>query len=268
MQLDPIVEEFRERPLEKSNPFVLADAIYRRVHQGKRVVSMGLFITIGVSEEGQREVLGFHVHKTESTTIWKEFFQHLEARGIHHVDMVTSDAHGRIKAAIQDEFPGASWQRCQSHFSKNVQDACPAKHKAECLQGLHDMYNAPTLDECRNRRDTLLEFLFMNAPKAARVLEKGFDDVTAVYGLPTQYRKKLHTSNSVERLNEELRRRQRVLRMFANEQSLIRLVGAIQLETHNRWMNGKSYMMMDAFHESRATSPMGDEDMRLLIRAI
>ena len=241
-ELDPAVEAFRSRPLEGSYRFVCCDAIYMRVHREYRVVSVGLFIAIGVNEEGRREVLGFDTMTAESTSAWKAFFQGLMDRGLHGVELITSDAHGGIKSAIQEKFPGAAWQRCQTHFSRNVLERCPKSLRAEIHRALNDMYNAPDLEGCKARFAAMLTKYGDQAAKAMKVLEDGFFDVISIYALPEAYRKRLRTSNGIERLNEELRRRERALRIFPNEASLLRLMGALLLEQHEQWMTGNRYL--------------------------
>lgn len=243
--LDPEIKAFRERPLTGPYPFVCCDAIYMRTHQDRRVDSTALLIAIGVNGEGKREVLGFDVMKSESTGSWKVFFQGLLDRGLSGVELVTSDAHCGIKAAIKEKFCGAAWQRCQTHFSRNVLERCPKGIREEVHRALNDMYNAPDLESCKERLQAILEQYGEVAKAAMQVLEEGFYDVISIYALPPHYRKKLRTSNSLERLNEELRRRERVIRIFPNQESLIRLMGAILLEQHEAWISGRTYIRMD-----------------------
>lgn len=257
-QLDPAIDEFRNRPLEKHYPFISADAIYMRVRKNKRIISIGLLIAIGVNQEGKREILGFTTNKGESTSAWADFFKELKNRGLTQVDIVTSDNHGGIREAIKQEFPGTAWQRCQTHFSKNVLDKTPKKIRSDLHRALTDMYNAPNLEECCNRRDNILEKYSETAPEATNTIEEGFDDIVSVFALPVHYRKKIRTSNNIERLNEELRRRERVIRIFPNEQSLIRLMGAVLMEIHEKWISGRNYLNMDDYYsEFSAAAPMG-----------
>ena len=249
--LDPAVESFRNRSLERHYPFLIADAIYMKVREDHRIRSKGLLIAIGVNAEGSREVLGFTVADGESKEGWSGFFESLKDRGLRDVDLVTSDNHSGLKSAIQEQFHGASWQRCQTHFSKNVLDKTPKKIQAEMTAGLNDMYNAPDLKTALERKDRLLEWMQEQAPKAVEILDEGFDDVTAVFGLPVAYRKRLRTTNSIERQNEELRRRERVIRIFPNEESLIRLMGSVLMDIHEKWTTGKKYFTMDKYYEER-----------------
>lgn len=249
--LDPIVESFRHRPLERHYPFLIVDAIYMKARDEKRVKSRGFLIAIGVNDEGNREVLGFEIADGESESSWSNFFESLKTRGLRAVDLVSSDNHGGLKRAIQKHFHGAAWQRCQTHFSKNLLDKVPKKLRSEVKANLTDLYNAPELEDAKTRKQHMLEKYEVTAPKAMELLDEAFDDVTAVYALPQPYRKRLRTTNGIERLNEELRRRERVIRIFPNDQSLIRLMGAVLMEIHEKWINGKKYFNMDCYFEER-----------------
>ena len=250
-ELDPVVESFRNRPLARRYPFMIVDAIYMKARDDGRVKSRGLLIATGINEEGNREVLGFKVADGESEEAWSDFFAGLKARGLQDVDLVVSDNHGGLKKAIQRQFHGAGWQRCQTHFSKNLLDKTPKKLQAEIKTGLNDLYNAPDLKQAKARKQQLLESYQDQAPKAMALLDDSFDEITAVFALPDAYRKRLRTTNSIERLNEELRRRERVIRIFPNDNSLIRLIGAVLMEHHEKWMTGKKYFTMDRYFEER-----------------
>ena len=249
--LDPIVAAFRNRPLERHYPFLIVDAIYMKARDDQRVKSRGFLIATGVNEEGNREVLGFEIADSESEESWSRFFESLKARGLRAVDLVSSDNHGGLKNAIHKQFQGASWQRCQTHFSKNLLEKVPKKYKAEVKTALTDLYNAPDLKEAKSRKERMLAIYEETAPKAMGLLDEAFDDITAVFALPQPYRKRLRTTNGIERLNEELRRRERVIRIFPNDQSLIRLMGAVLMEHHEKWINGKKYFNMDCYFEER-----------------
>ena len=249
--LDPIVAAFRNRPLERHYPFLIVDAIYMKARDDQRVKSRGFLIATGVNEEGNREVLGFEIADSESEESWSRFFESLKARGLRAVDLVSSDNHGGLKNAIQKQFQGASWQRCQTHFSKNLLDKVSKKYRAEVKTALTDLYNAPDLKEAKSRKERMLAIYEETAPKAMGLLDEAFDDITAVFALPQPYRKRLRTTNGIERLNEELRRRERVIRIFPNDQSLIRLMGAVLMENHEKWINGKKYFNMDCYFEER-----------------
>jgi len=248
-ELDPVVEEFRHRPLERHYPFLIVDAIYMKAREDQRVKSRGLLIAIGVNDGGYREVIGFTIADGESEEAWSDFFASLKARGLRHVDLVCSDNHGGLKRAIQKQFHGTAWQRCQTHFSKNLLDKVPKRLRSEVKSSLADLYNAPDLKEAKSRKQRMIEKYQKQASKAMALLDDSFDEITAVYALPESYRKRLRTTNSIERLNEELRRRERVIRIFPNDTSLIRLIGAVLMEHHEKWINGRRYFNMERYYE-------------------
>lgn len=245
--LDPIVEAFRNRKLSKSYPFVIADAIYLKIREEGRVRSSALMIAIGVNEEGYREVLGFEIADSESEIGWGNFFAKLKERGLEEVDLITSDNHKGLVQAIRKHFQGAVWQRCQTHFSRNVLDKAPKKYQPELKDSLNRIYNAKDEKDARELLAKTIQEFEGVAPKASRILEDGFDDVIAVMYLPEKYRRKLRTSNGLERLNEEIRRRDRVIRIYPNEASAIRLIGALLMEVDERWTSGRKYMDMQAY---------------------
>ena len=216
-----------------------------------------------MNDDGFREVIGFTVVDGESEAAWNEFFLSLKERGPKDVDLVTSDAHGGLTKAISKQFCGASWQRCQTLFSKNMLDKTPKKLQTDVKVALTHLYNAPELKDATARKNQLIERYQEEAPEAMVLLDERFDEITAVYGLPEPYRKRLRTSNSIERLNEELRRRERVIQkrpsyqtnilrgIFPNETSMIRLMGSVLMEIHEKWMTGKKYFNMERYEASK-----------------
>ena len=261
-QLDPAVKAFRERKLTGSHPFLIVDAIYLKARENGAVRSKGMLVAIGVNSEGKREVLGFQTGDGESHDTWAAFFKALKARGLQGVDLVVSDNHGGLVKAIGEQFCGAMWQRCQTHFARNVLEKVPKRQRPEIHARLNDLYNSPDLSEALRRKDGLLDVLSAISPKAAEVLDQGFDDVTAVFSLPEGYRTRLRTSNGIERLNEEIRRRERVIRIFPNEQSIDRLIGTLLLEQHERWISGKTYFNMEGYHLEKDKARIAAELIR------
>lgn len=249
-RLDPVVEEFRNRPLNKHYPFVIVDALYTKSREEKRVRSVGVLIAKAVSEDGKREIIGFTVADSESESSWSSFFASLKERGLKNVDYLVSDNHSGLRKALAKEFQGSTWQRCQTHFSKNILDAANKKLQPELKSWLKSMYNAQNIIIARNIKDEIVSIFEAKAPKAVEVLELGFDDAMAVMDLPEKYRKRLRTSNSIERLNQEIRRRERVIRIFPNRESVIRLIGALLIEHHEKWSSGKRYLNMEEYYNS------------------
>ncbi len=248
-KLDPMVEAFRTRPLKGSYPFVLADAIYLKVREDGRVRSKGLLMAVGVGGEGYREVLGFKLADSETESGWGEFFSELRERGLTSVDLITSDDHRGLVKAIRRHFQGASWQRCQTHFSRNVLERAPKKCQPDLKQDLNRIYNAKDEEDARRLLKETVESYGEKAPASVKILEEGFEDIMAVMSLPQKYRRKLRTSNGIERLNEEIRRRDRVIRIYPNEESVIRLIGALLVEHDERWSTGKKYMDMQEYYD-------------------
>lgn len=248
-QLDPIVTAFKDRPLEKNYPFIIVDALYLKVREDGKVRSKGLLIAIGVNEEGYREILGFQLSNSESETSWGEFFRTLKERGLTGVELITSDQHKGLVNAIQKHFQNATWQRCQTHFSRNILDKTPKHLQPELKEQLRQLYEAVDIDSARKVRDQIYEAYEKKSPNAMKILDEGFDDVTAVLNLPLKYRKRLRTTNGLERLNEEIRRRERVIRIFPNSDSVIRLIGALLMEQDEKWTTGRKYFEMNEYYQ-------------------
>jgi putative transposase len=248
--LDPMVNAFRTRSLKSHYPFLMVDAIYVKVRENKRIQSKGLLIAIGINEEGYREVIGFQLANSESENSWGEFFGSLKERGLKDVHLVTSDDHKGLVNAVRKHFQEASWQRCQTHFSRNMLDHAPKALQPEIKEDLGRLYESVDLESARKVRDQIIAKYEAKAPKATDLLDEAFDDITAVLSLPLRYRKRLRTTNGVERLNEEIRRRERVIRIFPNEASVIRLMGALLMEQDEKWQTGRRYFDMELYYHT------------------
>lgn len=251
-KLDPIVEAFRTRPIKVHYPFLMVDALYIKVREDHRVKSKGLLIAVGVNEEGYREIIGFQVSDTENESSWGELFSSLKERGLKDVHLITSDSHQGLVNAARRHFQGASWQRCQTHFSRNILDHTPKALQPEIKEELRKLYDAVDMDSARKVKDEILSKYETKAPKVVSLLDEAFDDITAVLSVPLKYRKRLRTTNGVERLNQEVRRRERVIRIFPNEESVIRLMGALLMEQDEKWQAGRKYFDMGLyFHTTK-----------------
>lgn len=245
-RLDPKIAEWRNRPLGYF-PFVLVDGIVTKVRIDGRVRPQSMLVATGVNPEGYREVLGFYVGDSESEHTWSEFFASLKARGLTGVDLVVSDEHKGLVKAIQTHFQGASWQRCQTHFMRNIVDATPKALATEVRDRVRAILQAPDAATARTLLETTLRDYAERAPKAMACLEAGIDDALAIMALPSYYRKRLRTTNSVERLNEEIRRRERVIRIFPNVASLERLIGALLMEMDEEELGSRKYFEMGEY---------------------
>ncbi|WP_126429726.1 IS256 family transposase [Brevibacillus marinus] len=251
-RLDPIVTAWNNRNLRESfYPFLIVDALVLKVREEGRVRSRGVMLAYGVNTEGYREVLGLMLGDSESEDSWSEFFSWLKDRGLRGVELIVSDQHGGLVRAIRTHFQGVTWQRCQTHFMRNILDATPKQLQEELYPRVRAILDAPDLETARLLLQQTVETYEAKATKAISVLENGFDDATAVLLLPEKYRKRLRTTNGMERLNEEIRRRERVIRIFPNRESVIRLIGALLMEIDEKWASGKKYLDMTEYLEWR-----------------
>ena len=246
--LEPRVRAFNERRLEGEYPFVVVDALFIKSRQEDRVVSRAVLTVSGISTEGYREILGVRIGDTESFATWDETFRWLRARGLKGTLFIISDDHGGLREAAARHFQGASWQRCQVHLMRNILGQCSTRHRAEVAAAVKLVLQAPDLVEARRRQAEFVERFAKSAPKAVACLEAGFEDAMAVMVLPEKYRKRLRTTNLQERLNEEIRRRERVIRIFPNDDSALRLIGAMLAEQNEVWQERK-YLDMQEYQE-------------------
>ena len=245
--LDPLVESWNHRPLTETYPFVVVDAMVTKVREDGRVRSRGLLLAFGINMQGYRELLGFWVGDSESEASWSEFFLSLKQRGLRGVELIVSDQHTGLVKAIRTHYQGTTWQRCQTHFTRNILDATPKALKEELHARLRPIFTAPDLQTARLLFSKTIEIYQDKLPKAMKTLESGFDDATAVLMLPEKYHKRLRTTNAMERLIEEVRRRERVIRIFPNRESLTRLLGALLIEFDEKWASGRRYLDMTEF---------------------
>jgi transposase-like protein len=231
------------------------DALYLKIREDGRVRNRGVMLGIGVNTDGHREVLGMMLGDTESEESWTAFFSWLKQRGLRGVDLVVSDDHGGLVRSIRQQLQGVTWQRCQTHFMRNIMNAAPKELKNEIYTHVRAILEAPDPETARILLQQTIASFGEKAARAIRTLETGFDDATAVLGLPEKYRKRLRTTNSVERLNEEVRRRERVIRIFPNRESVVRLIGALLMEQDEKWAAGRKYFDMAEYLEWRKDRP-------------
>ena len=228
--LDGIVDEFKNRPLDGIYPFMYVDATYLKVRENHRITSKALMVALAMTDEGKREIVGFEVYDNESKETWRTFMEGLKVRGLTGLKMVTSDAHGGILYAISKVFPEVPWQRCQTHFSRNVLDQAPAKYQKAIHAGLLDMYQSDSVEEARRKRDLLIDEYTDVAAKAMECLDNGFESVMTVMAIPQRLQRFHRTTNHLERLNREIKRRANVIGVFPNVQSILRIIGSVLLE--------------------------------------
>ena len=214
-----------------------------------RVRSQSALIAIGVNMRGYREVLGFWIGDSETYGSWNDFLAWLKGRGLRGVDLVVSDQHGGLVKAVETQFQEVMWQRCQTHFTRNILDACPKQLQSQLHSQLRVIWEAPDMETARQMLQRVMDNFGNRAPRAVDILEQGFDDAVAVLNLPERYRKRLRTTNGIERLNEEVRRRERVIRIFPNVESAKRLLGALLMEKDEAWSTDRQYFDMRAYVE-------------------
>ena len=250
-KLDAEVAEWRSRLLTEEYPYLIFDARYEKVRRGGAVVSQGVLVAIGISAAGCREVLGCWVAESESEASWGEVFAELKQRGLSGVRYVVSDDHAGMVKAIGRHFQGAVWQRCQVHFVRNALSLCGVQQRPLVLRLMKTITESATREAAKAALAAAIVEFEKKAPKVARLLEEHGEEILGVYALPEAHRKRMRTTNMLERQNQELKRRTRVIRVFPHEQSCLRLVAALLMETNQEWM-GRIYLSME---EAIATEP-------------
>jgi transposase-like protein len=243
-QLDEEIQRWRERPLERSYPYLVVDARYEKVRRGGQVVSQGVLLVVGISPEGYREILGVWVADSENETSWSEVFAELSRRGLEGVRYVVSDDHQGLRRALERHFQGALWQRCQVHLIRNVLNLASRKDRGAVWEQLRSITEAPTLEAAREALGRAVAVLEKKHPKVAAFLEDQGEETLAVYELPSEHRRRMRSTNLLERLNQEIKRRTRVIRIFPNEDACLRLISALAMETNLEWME-RVYLKMD-----------------------
>lgn len=242
--LDAEVDGWRNRPLVKRYPYLVVDALYEKVRHAGSVVSRGVLTVTGIDSEGYREVLGIWCADTESEASWSGVFRELKDRGLSGVVYVVSDNHRGLVEAIHRHFQGVIWQRCQVHFIRNALGKVQKKDRKRVVALLREITGASCLESAQNRVREAVDTLADTHPKVADMLDRHGEEMLAVYALPDHHRKRMRTTNMIERLNEEFRRRTRVIRVFPNEASCVRMISALAIEINDEWMERK-YLTME-----------------------
>lgn len=243
-QLDQQLEQWRSRPLG-CVPYLILDARYEKVRHNGTIISCAVLVATGINPEGKRYVLGVSCKLSEAEIHWREFLESLQQRGLHGVQCVVSDDHAGLKAARQMRFAGIPWQRCQFHLQRNAQALVPKlEQRAEIARDLRSIFNANDRVEAQQRLKTIVDKWQKGAPKLSAWLEVNVPESLTVFSLPEAHRKRLRTTNALERVNLELKRRTRVATLFPNEASLERLVTALLMEISEDWETGKTYLTM------------------------
>lgn len=261
-QLDEHVMEFRHRPLDDAGPFTLvaADALTMKVREGGRVVNTVVMIATGVNADGRREVLGVSAGTSETAAGWNMFFADLVARGLTGVRLVTSDAHPGLVDAIAANLPGATWQRCRTHYAANLMSVTPKTHWPAVKAMLHSVYDQPDRDSVHAQFDRLLDYVEGKLPTVANHLDDARDDILAFTNFPKDVWQQIWSNNPNERLNREIRRRTDSVGIFPNRDAIIRLVGAVLAEQTDEWAEGRRYLSLDVLARCRLTALDHDHD--------
>lgn len=257
-RLDEELERFMCRRLEEEYPYVILDARYERIRQEGVISSRAVLVAIGVDWEGRRQVLGVELANRESSSSWKEFLLRLKSRGLRGVIFVVSDDHPGLKSAIAQVLAEALWQRCYVHFLRNALDYLPRrKADDDCLTELRWFYERRNVEEARRDLTAWLAKWQGKYPKLCEWVENNIEETFTFYRLPKEHHKHLKSTNVLERLNQELKRRTQVIRIFPNEASSLRLLRALAVEIHEDWLESPRYLNMEALREQRKTELRG-----------
>jgi transposase-like protein len=255
--LDELVQDFRHRPLEDEYPYVWLDALYLKVRQNHRVVSLAVVVAIGVAHEGGRTILGFDVGASEEEAFWLQFLRSLVKRGLKGVQLVISDAHQGLKAAVSTVFAGTSWQRCRVHpsaslrtcFVRNVLAHIPKGDKAMMAAAVRTIFAQPNRKAAGQQLRYVAETISTRWPKASQLLLSAEEDVLAFMAFPRAHWTRIYSTNILERLNKEVKRRTKVVEIFPDTPSVIRLVGTLLAEADDEWQIRRRYFSKESMRQ-------------------
>lgn len=235
-ELDSVVAEFRSRPLGHVEfPYVFVDATYVKAHEGASVVSKAIVIATGVTASGEREVLGLDVGDSEDGAFWTAFLRSLRARGLKGVRLVISDAHQGIREAVSSVMIGSAWQRCRVHFMRNVLARVPKGSAEMVAAAIRTIFAQPDQESVAEQLDKVAAMLGRQFPEVERMLREAGTDVTAFAAFPREHWKKIWSTNPLERVNLEIKRRANVIGIFPNELGVLRIAGCVLIEVHDEW---------------------------------
>jgi len=244
-KLDTELQLWRDRPLGAC-PYLIFDARYEKVRHGGVLVDCAVLIALGIGTDGKRSILGVSVDLSEAEAHWRAFFSSLVSRGLHGAEFIVSDAHPGMAAARQAVFPSVPWQRCQFHLQQNAQAYVARMDlRASVAADIRSIFTCPDLPSAQSRLKERVAFYSKSAPKLAAWMEENLPQGFVVYALPAAHQRRMRTSNAIERVNQELKRRTRVASLFPNEASLLRLTSALLCEISDEWLTGKIYLNMN-----------------------
>jgi transposase-like protein len=264
--LDSELGAWRGRRLEaEAYPYLFVDARYEKVRVDRRVVNQGVLVVSGVRDDGFREILGVEVANTESEATYQELFRSLKRRGLSGVELVVSDDHEGLKAAIARHFQGASHQRCQVHYARNLLGMVGVTRRKELAEGLRGVFAAPSREVALGLASELADRWRGGYPGVAEHVEEHIEECLTCLAFPESHRRRIRTTNSLERFNQELKRRTRVVRIFPNREACLRLVSALAVEQSEEWLTGRRYLDMGDLAERRP-GKRGSEGVILMDR--
>ena len=249
--LDGKLEAFAQRRLEEPYPYLILDARYERVREDGIIRSRAVLIAIGINWDGRREILAVELANRESESSWRDFLLRLKERGLHGVEFVVSDDHAGLRRAIRELLTDAAWQRCYVHFLRNALDYLPRKAPDDCLTELRWIYDRQNLEEARRDLAAWLAKWQVKYPKLCQWVEDNIEETLTFYRLPREHHKHLKSTNMLERLNEEIKRRTHVVRIFPHEASCLRLIRALAAECHEDWIEATRYLNMSILKEHK-----------------
>jgi transposase-like protein len=249
--LDEELSVWRQRTLDKGYPYLVVDAHYEYVREDGRVESEGVLTAKGINQDGFREILAVAVAPSEEEASWGELFGDLLDRKLdpNSVRYVVSDEHRGLKAALRRYFPGATWQRCQTHYQRNAGAKVPRRVRQEIHRQLRDLFDAPDQEQAQERANRMVSAYQDRIPELAKWLEETIDEPLNVFSLPSEHRKRLRTTNGLERYHQEVRRRTRVVRIFPNRASCLRLMTALAMEQSEDWVTNHRYLNMQVLED-------------------
>jgi transposase-like protein len=253
-EIDERVNAFLDRPLEGEWPYLWLDATYLKVREGGRIIAVAAIIAVAVDTEGRREIVGLHIGPSEAEPFWSGFLKGLLRRGLRGVRLVISDAHEGLKHAIAKVL-GATWQRCRVHWMRNALARLPRGQHSMAAAALRQAFSQPDGDAARRAWRHLADQFRPRWPRLAALMDESEHEVLAYMAFPAQHRVKLHSTNPLERLNKEVKRRADVVGIFPNEASITRLIGAVLLEQNDEWQLRHRYMQVEAMAELTAPTP-------------
>ncbi len=253
--LDDELARFAARPLDEDYPYLILDARYERVREAGVIRPRAVLIAIGIDWEGRRQVLGVELANRESASSWKEFLIALKARGLRGVHVAVTDDHEGLKRAIAEVLPTALWQRCYVHVLRNALDYLPRTADPSCLQELRWLYDRHDATEARQDLAQWLERWQARYPKLCAWVETNIEETFTFYRLPRAHHKHLKSTNLLERLNQEIKRRTHVVRIFTDEACCLRLIRALAVEIHEEWIDANRYLSMEPLRESLKANP-------------